>query len=69
MPDNDLPTECCAKCRFGFMPKHFPDDRTVLCRRRAPTRVTGSGDGFPAMHWSQWCGEFEAVPGSPADQD
>ena len=55
----ELPVECCGKCRFGYMPNNFEGDITVQCRRRSPVFSPNMMDKFPTMCDFEWCGEFQ----------
>jgi len=70
LPD-ELPDECCAKCRFFSS----PDDNRSWCRRypKSVFIIGEEGDDdyydpfsgqnwwWPTMYASDWCGEFQPV--------
>lgn len=73
MPD-ELPEECCAKCRFAFDMHLYPDDaehREGSCRRFPPKTVRPPRLEFedweqrkqlclyPLVAEFDWCGEFQ----------
>lgn len=75
MPDNDLPTEFCARCRFA---RSNGIDDGLNCHRYPPRPLatlesfadTGVSQGiFPGVDDNQWCGEFERVPEALPKQD
>ena len=66
MPDNDLPTECCERCRFA---RSNEIDDGLNCHRYPPRLLvtlesfTGVSQGiFPGVDDSGWCGEFQLAP-------
>lgn len=72
---SELPTECCAHCRFWDAKPVERDYShhfwTLACRRRAPvvvvranTPLEGETDvdtEFPTTRGDAWCGEWEAA--------
>lgn len=77
----ELPTECCAKCRFwwsnakdsyGEQDGIYGDNYYAACRRfpkvrvdKSPTGFAYEGFDFPVMIDSDWCGEFQPRPDVP----
>lgn len=59
MSEQELPQECCAKCRFGAYYGFSHSE----CRKRAPivhpASIKGSQGAFPMVRAEWWCGEFE----------
>jgi len=78
--DNNLPTECCAKCWFAA-PLDCDDPPIVaVCRRFPPLFFSGfgqrTGDDMSEDNWHRptvtlddWCGEFQRVPEVHPEQD
>lgn len=74
--ENDLPDECCAKCRFSVLcaiPQDLPP--VLTCKRYPPTyhRLDDDDDDEddpwhqPLVYGHDWCGEFQPrQPGKPA---
>lgn len=69
--DDDLPEECCAKCRFSGRNEDFQDQPVLsfddhtgwdgfYCRRYPPSRATETPpDNYPSVRSRDWCGEFQ----------
>jgi len=58
--------EICKNCKFFTVDTIDPqyDEKFSQCRRHAPQMLSGSGEGwsgqiFPKVKETYWCGEFE----------
>lgn len=78
MSEQELPRECCAKCRFAGPPLDCDDPPVIAeCRRFPPLFFSGfgqsSGDDMSVDNWHRptvmlydWCGEFQPRQEKPA---
>lgn len=77
--DDELPDECCAKCRFTTLASGS-DSEQGYCQRFPPSLLeidTQSVDiemaiesshwwGFPVIEKDNWCGEFQPQKDTPS---
>lgn len=68
----ELPDECCAKCRFGFLFEPTSDDfSTVFTCKRHPPQWREADDADldnwfqPLTYAYDWCGEFQPRKDTP----
>lgn len=66
--NEELPEECCDKCRFAFLLIENGD--VTRCKRYPPTRKPA--EGIENENWVQpltmiddWCGEFQPRKDTP----